>query len=37
MEEVSEAFAWQNLRQGFSHGKIVHRSIQVSMVERGGG
>lgn len=38
MEEVvSEAFAWQNLSEGYYHGKTVHRSILVSMVKRGGG
>lgn len=37
MEEVvSEAFTWQNLREGCYHGKTVHRSILVSMVKRGG-
>lgn len=33
---MSEAFGWQNLRQGYFHGKTVHRSILASMgpVER---
>lgn len=37
MEEVvSEAFGWQNLRQGYFHGKTVHRNIldSVEAVER---
>lgn len=38
MEEVvSEAFTWQNLKQGYSHGKAVYRSILISLVERRGG